>query len=66
MRCKTTQKGLDRLGKMYNILSNIDFQVPSKSNTPSCPPRRYITFYLVCFKLDVRLLLQPYFARILS
>lgn len=63
MKCETTHIDLDKLGETYSIPNDIDLKIPSKNNIPSCPLRGYIAFYLDYFRLDVRLPLQPSFAK---
>lgn len=55
MDCETTHEDLDILRMKYGIPNDIKLKIISKSNTPSRPPRRYVTLYLECFRLGVRL-----------
>lgn len=66
MKCSTTQKDLDNLREVYNILDDIHLIIPSKEDTHSRPPRGYVTIYLEYFRLGVKLPLQPYFVKVLG
>lgn len=66
MDCEATQEDLDRLRMEYRISDDIELKIHGKSNTPSHPPRGYVTLYLECFRLGVRLPLQPYFIKVLG
>lgn len=66
MDCETTQEDLDRLRMEYSIPNDIKLKIPGKSHTPNHPPRGYVTLHLECFRLGVRLPLQPYFIKILG
>ncbi|XP_015380616.1 uncharacterized protein LOC107174334 [Citrus sinensis] len=63
--CATTHTGLLKLRNLYNIHEDILLAIPGKCDVPSRLPKGYVTLHLESFKLGARLLLQPYFARIL-
>ncbi|XP_052291945.1 uncharacterized protein LOC127900770 [Citrus sinensis] len=65
MTCTTTFNELDDLRLRYSIPGEILLKVPGKKDTPSRPPRGYVTLFLESFKSGLRCPLQPYFARIL-
>ena len=64
--CATTVDELNNLRSRYGIPADIPFRAPGKKDTPSRPPRGYVTLFQDSFKLGMRCPLQPYFARILS
>ena len=66
MTCMTTVDELVSLWARYVIPDDIPFKIPGKKDTPSRPPRGYVTLFLDSFKLGLRCPLQPYFARILN
>lgn len=66
IRCSTIQNDLYKLKNLYRILNNIHLVIPKKSDVPSQLPQGYVTLYLKCFKLWVKLPLQPYFVKLLS
>lgn len=66
MDCETTYEDLHRLMMEYSILDDIVLRIPGKGDIPSRPPQGFVTLYLKCFRLGVRLPLQPYFANILG
>ncbi|XP_052297020.1 uncharacterized protein LOC127902229 [Citrus sinensis] len=66
MSCTTTFDELDDLRLRYSIPGEIPLRIPRKKDTPSRPPRGYVTLYLESFKYGLRCPLQPYFARILN
>lgn len=66
MRCETSLQDLDQLRAMYHIPASVDLRLPGENNTPSHPPRGYVTLFLESFRWGVRLPLQSYFARVLS
>lgn len=55
MDCETTQEDLGRLRMEYGILDDIELKISGNGNTPSRPPRGYVTLYSKCFRLGVRL-----------
>ncbi|XP_052296315.1 uncharacterized protein LOC102610248 isoform X1 [Citrus sinensis] len=66
MTCTTTFGELDDLRLRYSIPGEIILKVPGKKDTPSRPPRGYVTLFLESFRHGLRCPLQPYFARILN
>ncbi|XP_024042710.1 uncharacterized protein LOC127901421 [Citrus sinensis] len=66
MTCTTTFNELDDLRLRYSIPGEIPLKIPGKNDTPSRPPRGYVTLFLESFKFGLRCSLQPYFARILN
>ncbi|KAL9459101.1 hypothetical protein AB3S75_002481 [Citrus x aurantiifolia] len=66
MSCTTTFDELDDLRLRYSIPGEIPLKIPGKKDTPSRPPRGYVTLFLESFKYGLRCPLQPYFARILN
>ncbi|GAY51186.1 hypothetical protein CUMW_132350 [Citrus unshiu] len=66
MSCTTTFDELNDLRLRYSIPGEILLKIPGKNNTPSRPPRGYVTLFLESFKHGLRCPLQPYFARILN
>ncbi|KAL9448162.1 hypothetical protein AB3S75_015602 [Citrus x aurantiifolia] len=66
MSCTTTFDELDDLRLRYSIPGEIPLKIPGKKDTPSRPPRGYVTMFLESFKYGLRCPLQPYFARILN
>ncbi|XP_052287233.1 uncharacterized protein LOC127898786 [Citrus sinensis] len=66
MSCTTTFDELNDLRLRYSIPGEIPLKIPGKKDTPSRPPRGYVTLYLESFKYGLRCPLQPYFARILN
>lgn len=66
MRCSPTQKDLDKLREVCNILDDIHRTIPGEGDIPSRPPKECVTLYLECFRLSVRLPLQPYFIKVLG
>lgn len=66
MDCETPYEDLHRLRMEYHILDDIVLRIPGKGDIPSHPPKGFVTLYLKCFMLGVRLSLQPYFANILG
>ncbi|KAK9232014.1 hypothetical protein WN943_022256 [Citrus x changshan-huyou] len=66
MSCTTTFDELNDLRLRYSIPGEIPLRIPGKKDTPSRPPRGYVTLYLESFKYGLRCPLQPYFARILN
>ncbi|KAK9201751.1 hypothetical protein WN944_016957 [Citrus x changshan-huyou] len=66
MTCTTTFDELNDLRLRYNIPGEIPLKVPGKKDTPSQPPRGYVTLYLDSFKYGLRCPVQPYFAQILN
>ncbi|XP_052299219.1 uncharacterized protein LOC127902974 [Citrus sinensis] len=66
MTCTTTFNELDDLRLRYSIPGEIPLKIPGKKDTPSRPPRGYVTLFLESFKFGLRCPLQPYFARILN
>lgn len=66
MVCSTTQNDLYKLRNLYCIPNDIHLIIPGKSDVLSRPPKGYVALYLECFKLGVRLHLQPYFTKVLS
>ncbi|KAL9422549.1 hypothetical protein AB3S75_034762 [Citrus x aurantiifolia] len=66
MTCTTTFDELSDLRLRYSIPGEIPLRVPGKNDTPSRPPRGYVTLFLESFKYGLRCPLQPYFARILN
>ncbi|KAL9420497.1 hypothetical protein AB3S75_038133 [Citrus x aurantiifolia] len=66
MSCTTTFDELDDLRLRYSIPGEIPLKIPRKKDTPSRPPRGYVTLFLESFKYGLRCPLQPYFARIFN
>ncbi|KAL9434026.1 hypothetical protein AB3S75_028791 [Citrus x aurantiifolia] len=66
MSCTTTFDELDDLRLRYSIPGEIPLKITGKKDTPSRPPRGYVTLFLESFKYGLRCPLQPYFARILN
>ncbi|XP_052288704.1 uncharacterized protein LOC107174483 [Citrus sinensis] len=66
MTCTTTFDELTDLRLRYSIPGEIPLKIPGKKDTPSRPPRGYVTLFLESFKYGLRCPLQPYFARILN
>ncbi|KAL9441425.1 hypothetical protein AB3S75_020002 [Citrus x aurantiifolia] len=66
MSCTTTFDELDDLRLRYSIPGEIPLKIPGKKDTPSWPPRGYVTLFLESFKYGLRCPLQPYFTRILN
>ncbi|KAH9704334.1 hypothetical protein KPL70_011414 [Citrus sinensis] len=66
MTCTTMFDELADLRLRYNIPGEILLKVPGKNDTPSRPPRGYVTLFLESFRHGLRCPLQPYFARILN
>ncbi|XP_024036826.1 uncharacterized protein LOC112096864 [Citrus clementina] len=66
MTCTTTFVELNDLRLRYSIPSEIPLKIPGKKDTPSRPPRGYVTLFLESFKFGLRCPLQPYFAWILN
>ncbi|XP_024043040.1 uncharacterized protein LOC112099802 [Citrus clementina] len=64
--CTTTVDELVSLRAGYGIPDEIPLRIPGKKDTPSRPPRGYVTLFLDSFKLGLRCPIQPYFARILN
>ncbi|KAH9779631.1 hypothetical protein KPL71_007769 [Citrus sinensis] len=64
--CTTTVDELDNLRARYGILDDIPFRISGKKDTPSRPPRGYVTLFLESFKLGLRCPLEPYFAQMLN
>ncbi|XP_052290829.1 uncharacterized protein LOC127900265 [Citrus sinensis] len=64
--CMTTFDELHDLQVRYDIPDEILLKVRGKKDTPSRPPRGYVTIFLESFKYGLRCPLQPYFARILN
>ena len=62
----TTVDDLEKLQTVYKIPSGIDLRIPGKKNTPSRPPKGFVTLFLESFKLGMRIPLQPYFIKMLS
>ncbi|XP_024038613.1 uncharacterized protein LOC112097625 [Citrus clementina] len=63
--CTTTFDELDDLRLRYHIPGEVLLRIPGKKDSPSRPPRGYVTLFLESFKYGLRCPLQPYFARIL-
>ena len=61
-----TVNNLDDLQARYDIPDDILLRILGKKDTPSRPPRAYVTLFLKSFKFGMRCPLQPYFARMLS
>ena len=66
MTCTTRVDELVSLRARYGIPDEIPLRIPGKNDTPSRPPRVYVTLFLESFKLGLRCPIQPYFARILN
>ncbi|GAY66436.1 hypothetical protein CUMW_248740 [Citrus unshiu] len=66
MTCTTTFGELIDLRFRYSIPGEIPLKIPGKKDTPSRPPRGYVTLFLESFKYGLRCPLQPYFAWILN
>ena len=66
MTCTTIVEELVELRTGYNIPDSIPLRIPGKNDTPSRPPRGYVTLFLESFKFGMRLPLQPYFVQKLS
>lgn len=66
MKCSIKRSDLDRLKRVYGIPDDVDLRVPGLKDTPNHPLRRYVTLYLKCFKVGVKLPLQLYFVRVLG
>ncbi|XP_052290946.1 uncharacterized protein LOC127900341 [Citrus sinensis] len=66
MTCTITFDELNDLQLRYSIPSEIPLKILGKKDTPSRPPRGYVTLFLESFKYGLRCPLQPYFARILN
>lgn len=66
MDIETNHKDLNRLRMEYSIPDDIELRVPGKGDILSRPLRGFVTLYLECFKLGVRLPLQHRFAKILG
>ncbi|XP_024043107.1 uncharacterized protein LOC112099840 [Citrus clementina] len=64
--CTTTVDELTNLRVRYGIPDEITLRIPGKKDTPSQPPRGYVTLFLENFKLGLRYPLQPYFVRMLN
>ncbi|KAH9647643.1 protein DMR6-LIKE OXYGENASE 2 [Citrus sinensis] len=64
--CMTTVDELTNLRVRYGIPDEVPLRIPGKKDTPSRPSRGYVTLFLDSFKLGLRCLIQPYFARILN
>ena len=64
--CTTTVDELTDLRVRYDIPYEIPLRISGKKDTPSRPPRGYVTLFLESFKYGLRCPLQPYFARILN
>ncbi|KAH9684650.1 hypothetical protein KPL70_013634 [Citrus sinensis] len=64
--CMTTFDALTDLRLRYSIRGEIPLKIPRKKDTPSRPPRGYVTLFLESFKYGLRCPLQPYFAQILK
>ena len=64
--CTTTFDELADLRLRYSIPSEILLKIPGKNDTPSRPPRGYVTMFLESFKYGLRCPLQPYFAWIFN
>ena len=62
----TTVDDLEELQIIYKISGGIELRIPGKKDTPSRPPKGFVTLFLESFKLGMRLLLQPYFIQMLS
>ncbi|XP_024046699.1 uncharacterized protein LOC112101037 [Citrus clementina] len=52
--CTTTVDELDNLRARYDILDDIPLRIQRKKDTPSRPPRGYVTLFLESFKLEMR------------
>ncbi|XP_024043023.1 uncharacterized protein LOC112099783 [Citrus clementina] len=52
--CTTTFDELTNLRVRYNIPNEIPLKVPGKKDTPSRPPRGYVTLFLESFKYGLR------------
>ncbi|GAY69645.1 hypothetical protein CUMW_289010, partial [Citrus unshiu] len=66
MTCATTFNELDDLRLRYHIPGEVLLRIPGKRDSPSRPPRGYVTLFLENFRHGLRCPLQPYFARILN
>ncbi len=66
MTCITTVDDLEEIRTVYKIHSGIDLRIPRTNDTPSRPPKGFVTLFLESFKLGMRLPLQTYFIKILS
>ena len=66
LTCTTTRDYLFKLKNLYHIPNDIPLVIPGKGDLSSRPPKGSVTLYLECFKLGVRLPLQPYFTKVLS
>ena len=64
--CTTTVDELTNLRVKYGIPDDVPLRIPGKKDTPSRPPKGYVTLFLESFKLGLRCPLQPYFARMLN
>ena len=64
--CTITVDELVNLRARYDILDDIPLRISEKKDTPSRPPRGYVTLFLESFKLGLRCSLQPYFTRIFN
>lgn len=66
MKCDIKRSYLNRLKRVYGIPDDVDLKVHGLKDTLNHPPRRYVTLYLKCFKVRVKLPLQLYFVRVLG
>lgn len=66
MTCITTVDDLEEIRTVYKIPSGIDLRILRKKDTPSRPPKGFVTLFLERFKLGMRLPLQTYFIKMLS
>ena len=64
--CATTPTDLLKLRNLYNIPEEVLLVIFGNDDVPSRPPRGYVTMHLESFKLEARLPLQCYFAKILG
>ncbi|GAY65731.1 hypothetical protein CUMW_243310 [Citrus unshiu] len=64
--CTTIVDELTNFRVRYEIPDEIPLRIARKKDTPSRPPRGYVTLFLESFKYELRCPLQPYFARILN
>ncbi|KAL9456822.1 hypothetical protein AB3S75_005950 [Citrus x aurantiifolia] len=54
MMCTTTFDELNDLRLRYSIPGEIPLKIPGKKDTPSRPPRGYVTLFLESFKYGLR------------
>ncbi|XP_024039431.1 uncharacterized protein LOC112098057 [Citrus clementina] len=64
--CTTTFDELNDLQLRYSIPGEIPLKIPGKKDSPSRPPKGYVTLFLESFKYGLRCPSQPYFTRILN